>query len=144
MTKIRPTIKKGEWALSKHQFYTAYHYALQYNEWKTELDAVTFVSAISTDSDGYGSGTGNPTESKALRRERYSSKVENIRTLVYASAPDIFKWLLLAVTNEGVTYNYLHNRGMPCGKNYFYDRRRKFYYLLSKQLEDGDTGDKNP
>lgn len=144
MTRIRPTIKKGEWVLTKHQFYTAYHYAMQYNEWKTELDAITFVSAISADSEPHGTGVGNPTEVKAMRRGRFSTKVETIRSLAAQAAPEISNWLLLAVTNEGVTYNYLRNRGMPCGKNYFYDRRRKFYYLLSKHLEERDTRDNNP
>lgn len=144
MTRIRPTIKKGEWVLTKHQFYTAYHYAMQYNEWKTKLDAITFVSAISADSEPHCTGVGNPTEVKAMRRERFSTKVETIRSLAAQAAPEISNWLLLAVTNEGVTYNYLRNRGMPCGKNYFYDRRRKFYYLLSKHLEERDTRDNNP
>ena len=144
MTRIRPTIKKGEWVLTKHQFYTAYHYALQYNEWKAELNAITFVSAVNNDPDPHGTGIGNPTEIKAMRREQFSTKVETIRALAFQSAPEIGNWLLLAVTNEGATYNYLHNRGMPCGKNYFYERRRKFYYLLSKHLEEGDAGDKNP
>ena len=46
--------------------------------------------------------------------------------------PDIYQYLLKAVTQEGVTFWYLKKiMDMPCGRTMYYDRRKKFYWLLS-------------
>lgn len=44
----------------------------------------------------------------------------------------IWTWLLEGVT-EGVGYEALRARGLPCGKDYYYDRYRKFFWLLDKE-----------
>ena len=43
----------------------------------------------------------------------------------------IWTWLLEGVT-EGLSYGSLQARGIPCGKDYYYDRYRKFFWLLDK------------
>ena len=48
---------------------------------------------------------------------------------------DIADYILKAVTTEGATYEYLAERGLPCGKHMYYDRRKKFYLLLSDRLK---------
>lgn len=32
----------------------------------------------------------------------------------------------------GVSYGVLVTRGIPCGKDYYYDKYRKFFWLLDK------------
>ena len=32
----------------------------------------------------------------------------------------------------GVSYGVLAARGIPCGKDYYYDKYRKFFWLLDK------------
>lgn len=136
VTKIRAVLKKSEWKLSKHEFYTAYHYALQYNDWKSEAASITFMTAIPIDDMPHGTNVGNPTEAKAMRRAALTGKMSVIESLARTAGGDIYKWLLLGVTNEGYSYNYLRERlNIPCGKDFYYDRRRKFYYLLNKKLE---------
>ena len=44
----------------------------------------------------------------------------------------IWTWLLEGVT-EGVSYGALAARGIPCSKDYYYDRYRKFFWLLDKE-----------
>ena len=51
------------------------------------------------------------------------------------------EYILYATTNEGVTYRYLTGERckfgrIPCGRNEYYQRRRLFYYLLSKRMEE--------
>ena len=44
-------------------------------------------------------------------------------------------YILAAVTNEDVTYNYLKMvMGIPCERDMYYDRRRKFYWLMSQRM----------
>ena len=47
---------------------------------------------------------------------------------------DLYQYLLKAVTSEDVTYRYLKMiMRIPCGKKMYYDRRRKFYWLLDQR-----------
>lgn len=138
MTTVRAELSKNnEFWISKHAFYTAYHYALQYNEWRDEYERVTGgVRAVNYDGMPHGSTVGNPTESAGLRGAELSAKMRLIERIAEQADADIWKYILKAVTNEGVTYEYLRGiMGIPCGHNQYYKARRRFYYLLSQQLE---------
>ena len=48
---------------------------------------------------------------------------------------ELWFYILKAVT-EDLSYNYLKSRlEMPCGKDMYYDRYRKFFWLLSKERQ---------
>ena len=48
---------------------------------------------------------------------------------------ELWEYIVKAVTNENVTYNYLKQiMNIPCGQTYYYEKRRKFYYLLSSKI----------
>ncbi len=128
--------KRGRWKISKHEFYTAMHYAYQYNEWRKEYDALLDTSkAILYDDMPHAANTRDLTADAAEKREELSRKMHIVEQTALEAEPTIYEYLLKAVTNEGVTYEYLRTMcKIPCGKDMFYDRRRKFYYLLSKQI----------
>jgi hypothetical protein len=45
---------------------------------------------------------------------------------------DLYLYLLKAVT-EGLSYTHLKTKlDIPCGKDMYYDRYRKFFWLLSE------------
>ena len=47
----------------------------------------------------------------------------------------IYPWILEGVTTDYATYRYLRDsKKIPCGKKMYYERRRKFYYLMSKKI----------
>lgn len=129
---------KGKWAMSKHEFYAAYHFALQYNGWKDRRESIIGLHSVAADGQPHGTKLGNPTESQGIKAAELSEKMDLIESLVKETAPDIYKWLLKAVTNEGITFAYLSGiMDIPCGKKYYYERRRKFYYLLAQKIKVG-------
>ncbi len=133
--KVRP-LNEEKYKISKHRFAEIYHFCLQYNEWKDELKykTDTVASPVITDmptSHSNDSGV----ETLAIRREQLEKKCNLIENTAIETDPSICQYILKAVTNEYVTYNYLRTvMGIPCGKNYYYDKRRKFYYLLSQKI----------
>ena len=150
MTKIRAKLStKNKYYISKHAFYTAYHFALQYPEWKDRYDELLSSSlrAIDYEKDNTGgSFEGDATARIGIKISAYKGNLDLINRIAVIAGDDLSAYILQAVTQEGVTYNYLRQRGMPCGKNEFYLRRRRFYYLLSKALgekEIGHAGDNN-
>ena len=133
------TSKKNQYHISKHQFYVAYHFALQYPEWKEEYYCLINkgAGAIRTDSDTVKTNAiSKPVERDAIRAAEISAKIKLIEDCVRDSDPTLYPWLLEGVTQEGRSYNYLAMRkNIPCGRKYYYSRRRKFYYLLTDKLE---------
>lgn len=136
MTYIRPELKNNEWNLTKHEFYTAYHYALQYREWKDMYKSIADLSAVTQDGMPHTNNISDTTYQKAVKLDGLGKKISLIENTVKETAPELYCWLLKGVTCENVSYVYLSQvMGIPCGKNYYYKARRKFYYNLSKKIE---------
>lgn len=144
MTKIRAELsKKNPLYIDKHAFLSAYHFALQYPEWKRQYaDAIgSAVKAVDYNDMPHGTGTGDPTARIAMRSSILRSNIDLIECTALTAGQDLAEYLLYAVTNEGVTFNYLHSERCPLGKilcerTKYYQMRRLFYYLLSKRLEE--------
>ena len=126
----------GKYELSKHVFAHAYHYAMQYKEWKTEHNQLTStVKAITYKPDRAKTNSlSDPIMEITARRLFLESKMHIIEETCRESDKFIWLYLLRGVTEENTTYQKLRNAGMPCGKNYYYDRRRRFYWLLSRKI----------
>ena len=152
MTKIRAELsKKNPLYIDRHAFLSAYHFALQYPEWKRQYAEAmaSTVKAIDYNDMPRGTGTGDPTPRLAMRTASLRSNILLIENTAITAGRDLAEYILYAVTNEGVSYKYLRMgrckelKPIPCGKNEYYQMRRLFYYLLSEKLEMRDTGDKN-
>lgn len=133
-TLIRPEIsEKNKYWISKHRHYELKHFCLQYHTWKktyAELDGFsggtnnTVYSRVSTPSDP----TANCVEIKTV----YLERMDLIRRTAYEADSDLATYIFKAVT-EGLSYTYLKTKmNIPCGKDMYYDRYRRFFWLLSK------------
>ena len=76
-----------------------------------------------------------------MRSSVLRSNIDLIESTALIAGEDLAEFILYAVTNEGVTYKYLtcgrcKLGKIPCGRNEYYQRRRMFYYLLSKRMEE--------
>ena len=138
--------RRSKWWLPKYKFMTAFYYALQYQEWKNEYKTMSNSSKAIRYDEPHVQTTGDsdPTQKLASKRADLKRKMEEIEELATAAGADLSRWLLIGVTQEGASYNYLHESlKMPCSKNTYSDRRARFYFELSKKLENkGTTGDR--
>lgn len=133
MSKVRP-LNERKYEISKHKFYEVYHYCLQYPEWKRELRKIHTLQSPNIDGMPHGSSTSDPTELSAMRIADLSYKCDLIETTVLEAGPEIYKWLLIGVTDDHYDYNALHERKIPCGRNQYYDARRLFYCLMAGKI----------
>ena len=134
LPNVRDTsLKKYE--ISPHRFKELYHYCLQYNEWKDKLKyKCDTVKSIEITDMPVAHNNSDLTQSMAIQRVELSKKCELIEQTAIEADADLYPYILKAVTNEGISYNYLKMVcGIPCGKDMYYDRRRKFYWLLSQK-----------
>ena len=132
---VRPLSEK-KYNISKHRFRELYYFCLQYQEWLDELKYKTDdVSSVGITNMPTSHNTNSNVERLALRRAQLEEKCKILEQTAIEADPELYQYILKAVTNEGISYNYLKMvMNIPCCKNVWYDRRRKFYYLLSEKI----------
>lgn len=123
--------ERNKYHLSKHRYLELKHFCLQYPEWKLRLKELTDISAI--DPGKLGSGQiANETERIAVEKTMLKNKIELVEKTAMETDKSLWFYILQGVTEER-TYVYLVNvAGIPCGKNMYYDRYRRFFWLLSR------------
>ena len=134
---MRKAGQKGKYQIDKHVFYSVLHYAYNYNEWAKQLSGLTDTSKAITYSDmpkGFNPEA-DPTADLVARREKILDKMRPVEEAAREADADMWRYIMLGVTNEDVTYNSLRVlKGIPCGKNAYYEMRRRFYWILAHKL----------
>ena len=137
MGKYRILKEDNIYYLPKHTYLACIHYALQYRDWKAELDADRDTrGAIRYDKDRVQTSNDyDSTSETAIRMTQITDKcslIDNcIRTACDGS--NLEQYIRLGVC-YGFTYYQLQDNGIPCGKNMYYSIRQRFYYELSKKI----------
>lgn len=134
-TVIRPEISaNNKYHIDKHRYYELKHFCLQYNEWKKAYTSCceSIIFASRYDKVGSVSTPGDLTAKYAMRRAQYGEKIKLIEDAAREADDFLYPYLLKAVT-EGLSYPYLKTKlDIPCGRDMYYDRYRKFFWLLSE------------
>ena len=134
-TVIRPELSSNnKYWVSKHRYYELKHFCLQYPVWKQNvMDSYgsNMTSSI-TERISFVNRPGDPTGRLALSNIYYSECMKLIeRTAV--EADEYLSYYILKAVTEGLSYTYLKSRlEMPCGRDTYYDRYRRFFWLLSE------------
>lgn len=134
MPRKRPLGKK--YNISKHRFWELYHYCLQYNEWKSALKLMGGLNSVSSDGQPKAKNIkSDPTANAAIKASELQHRCSIIEDTAMAADEELHEYILYAVTNEDVTYNYLNTiRQIPCSSKKYYEARSKFYWLLDKRI----------
>ena len=134
-TVVRPEIsEKNKYWIDKHRHYELKHFCLQYPEWKKAYVEFSDVSVPLSMMERIPTSNipGDPTAKRALMRTYYSEKIKLIEKIALETDIYLHNYILRAVT-EGLSFTYLKTRlDIPCGKDMYYDRYRRFFWLLSK------------
>ena len=133
-TVIRPELSKSnKYWISKNRYYELKYFCLQYPEWKKSylgLDEDTLFSNIAV-----GQNTSDisvPTEKLAMVRMKYKEKMMLVERMAKESDPDLGDYIFKAVT-EGLSFTHMKTLlNIPCSRDTYYDRYRKFFWLLNK------------
>jgi len=115
------------------------HFVHQYGEWVKALKEWSFkYGSIRYGNLSYGDrlATPKPTEEQAELRDYYISRimmVEDALSEAFNDLPaNIWNYILEAVTTNK-SYDWLKTKhNVPFGKDYYFRRYRKFYWLLDK------------
>lgn len=134
-TVIRPVISmKNKYYIDKHRHYELKHFCLQYPTWKKLHDEAleSCISAAKLGRESISNIQSDITAKYAIKRSYYAEKIKLIEQAAYEADRQLASYIIKAVT-EGLSFTYLKTvMNIPCGKDMYYDRYRKFFWLLSK------------
>lgn len=139
-TMIRPELSmKNKYWIDKHRYYELKHFCLQYPEWKkayADFDNVSLplsmIERVPTDNL-----PSDPTAVRAMMKYYYSERIKMVERTAIEADKYLSTYIIKAVT-EGLSYTYLKTKlGIPCGKDMYYDRYRRFFWLLNNHREKG-------
>ena len=134
-TMIRPEVSvKNKYWIDKHRFYELKHFCMQYLSWKKTYAALEELGMTASILDRQPSGNtpGDLTAKYAIRKAHYSNRIAMIEKAAMDADEDLYIYILKAVT-EGLSYTYLKTRlEIPCSRDTYYDRYRRFFWLLSE------------
>ena len=134
-TRIRAEVSlRNKYHIDKHRHYELKHFCLQYPDWKKAYadfsDPSIPLSMI--DKEPTSNLPGDPTSKRAMMMAKYSEKIDLIERVARETDKYLYDYILKAVTEE-LSYTYLKSKlDIPCGKDMYYDRYRRFFWLLSQ------------
>ena len=157
MASTRP-LKLDAWGISWEEYKELTYFCLQYEQKKREAAALLTLKLSTPVPEIYhkagkeygtfmphGSGhVSDPTAATAAKRDRLLGDVHMIGQAAMAagrlkSGYSIYPSLLRAVTTRGGVQSAMTDTDTrpPCGKNEFYEARRKFFWIL-REMRCGD------
>jgi hypothetical protein len=134
-TFVRPEISENsKYWIDKHRYYELKHLCLQYPVWKSAYVAFDNpnIPLSTIDKAPTSNLPGDPTAKRAMMKAFYSEKMDLIERTAKEADRYLHDYILKAVT-EGLSYTYLKTKlDIPCGRDMYYDRYRRFFWLLSE------------
>ena len=133
-TVIVPELsKRNKYYISKHRYYELKHFCLQYPEWQKELRELRDKSmhTASLIFQKREKLLEDMVSEIAIRIFSLEEKCQKVVRCCKETDDQLWQYLLKGVTEER-SYIYLSTMlNMPCCKDTYYDRYRKFFYILS-------------
>lgn len=114
--------------ISKNRYYELKYFCYQYHEWeKAKIELKIFPGG------NFREKVADPTGEVAVKLAELNYKIELVDKCLQEVAPEIYIWLKECITS-GKSYNVLVSSGVPCGKEYFYQRYRAFFSRINQLL----------
>lgn len=134
-TVIRAEIsEKNKYYIDKHRYYELKHFCLQYKEWKKayELCNESIIFASTVEKMPSSNLPSDLTAKYAMKKVQYAERIKLIEEIAKEADDYLYPYILKGVT-EGLPYTHLKTKhDIPCGRDMYYDRYRKFFWLLSE------------
>ena len=127
--------KKSNWHIPKYRFLELKYFCLQYPSWKREV--ADLLASYPNFNPENPSTKSNPefidkTSDIAIRISNLNSKISLVGKIAKMSDESIADYIIKGVT-EGVSFVRLKTYyEIPCERDMYYDRFRKFFWVLDK------------
>lgn len=130
---MRPEVsKKNKYWISKHRQYELKYFCLQYPEWKKKYAASGGLCTSKMVEPRLRTQTSSATEMEAINKAILSDKIGLVEETAKTVDGLLSDYILKGVT-EGLSYSKLKIKyDIPCNKDTYYERYRRFFWMLDK------------
>lgn len=109
--------------------------AIMYNEWKQLYSGRSLIRNPKISRVSFSGKHPDFVGEEAVRRVLVGHKIELVEQAAHDTDPELAGYILLSVT-EGMPWTELEMlKEIPCSRGTFYDRYRKFFWLLDQVRE---------
>lgn len=131
-TVIRPEIsEKKKYHVPRHRYYELVHYCRQYEDWQRDYYAIDPFGSENGLQEKVKNGPADRTGDCAVKREELYEKMRLIKECSSLADPELANYIFMAVT-RGYSYTYLQTcMNIPCCRDTYYNRYRRFFWYLS-------------
>ena len=131
-------LKLDNYGISVHRYRELLHMCRQYDEMRRKLDRIRQgVDEPTPSASGPASLVKDPTGSRAARAADSwcSARIAAIEQAAIAADPAVAPYIIRNATH-GTSYDAMRARDehLPCGREMFYELRRKFFWLLDSMV----------
>lgn len=135
-TRISPEITEASpWWIPRERYYELKHFCMQYPDWKfvlKMLDGRQYQPEFSELPKTNTNEVYDLVGMEAVVRESASRRAEMVERAAKEAGADLRDYILKGIT-EGIPYSILRMKtGIPCNRNEYYERYRKFFWILDK------------
>lgn len=134
-TMIRPELSiKNKYRIDKHRHYELKHFCLQYPSWKKIYAEYCDVSIPLSVIERFPTSNlpNDPTAKRATMKAHYLERIKLVEETALETDRYLYEYIIKAVT-ENLSYTYLKTRlNIPCSRDTYYDRYRRFFWLLNE------------
>ena len=139
-TEIRPELSQdNKYHISKHRYYELLHFCRQYTEYLAEKEQILatcvrpVVANHTITTDAMASHRTDHMERWAIRLADVDDKIKLIEQTTVDADKELSGYILMSVTS-GLGFDAMKARyDVPCSRNTFYDRYRKFFWILDQR-----------
>ena len=133
MSAIRPELSvKNKYWIDRHRFYQLKHFCLQYKYWKKLYSTLHDISVSSVNDIPGPKGLSDLTANCAIRKVEVANRIKMVESAAIEADRELWYYIVKAVT-EGLSYTQLKTQfDIPCSRDTYYDRYRRFFWLLNK------------
>lgn len=133
-TVIRAELSsKNRYWIDRHRYYELKHFCLQYPSWKKLYRSLNGCSSVTfKETLGKTNKLQDPVGESVIKRQLYFDHMKLVEQASIGADPELSQYILKAVT-EGLSYENLKLRlDIPCCRDTYYDRYRRFFWLLDR------------
>ena len=128
--------KRNKYWIPKYRYLELKYFCLQYPDWKKEY-ARLLEECLATSSNSEIRSSPefvDKTSELAMKLSNLNSKISLVGKIANEIDPEIGRYILKAVT-EGLSFVRLKTYyEIPCERDMYYDRYRKFFWVLDSQI----------
>lgn len=124
--------KKNKYYIPKHRYLELKHFCLQYNDWKNKKESYISSSSIIFPGRVSDGKISDRTGELAVVNADLDRNSRIVKEACERTDRSLSKYIFIAVT-QGLSFTTLKMiYEMPCEKDMYYDRYRRFFWVLDK------------